>query len=79
MAKDKTATNVVVKTSGQLAKELELPEAITVQIDGQSIICSLREFSSGSKGYNANGKVLIGGKKFQVSGNMILVGSKPQV
>lgn len=78
MAKQKTADEKVAKTSAQLAKELELPEAITVQIDGQAIICSLREFSSGSKGYNANGKVLIGGKKFQVSGNVILVGSKPQ-
>ncbi len=78
MAKDKKTENQAVKTATQLAKELELPEAITVQVDGQVLICTLREFSSGSKGYNANGKVLIGGKKFQVSGNMILVGSKPQ-
>lgn len=76
MAKDKPTKEKTEKTSSQLAKELGVPEAITVQIDGQSIICSLREFSSGNKGYNANGKVLVGGKKCQVSGNIIIIGSK---
>ena len=59
MAK-KTETAPEVKTIAQLAKELGVPENIVVVIDGQSVICSLREFSSGNKGYNANGKVLVG-------------------
>ncbi len=75
MAK-KTDATPEVKTIAQLAKELGVPENITLQIDGQSVICSLREFSSGNKGYNANGKVLVGGKRCQVSGNIIIIGSK---
>ena len=75
MAK-KTETAPAVQTTTQLAKELGVPENIVVQIEGQSVICSLREFSSGNKGYNANGKVLVGGKKCQVSGNIIIIGSK---
>lgn len=75
MAK-KTEATPAVKTTAQLAKELGVPENIIVVIDGQNVICSLREFSSGNKGYNANGKVLVGGKKCQVSGNIIIIGSK---
>lgn len=56
----------------------DLPQNIAIVINGdQQTIGSWKEFKSGSLGYNANGKVLIGGQKFQLSCNLVLVGSKP--
>lgn len=56
----------------------DLPQNIAILINGdQQVIGSWKEFKSGSLGYNANGKVLIDGQKFQLSCNLVLVGSKP--
>lgn len=56
----------------------DLPQNIAIVINGdQQVIGSWKEFKSGSLGYNANGKVLIDGQKFQLSCNLVLVGSKP--
>lgn len=56
----------------------DLPQNIAIVINGdQQVIGSWKEFKSGSLGYNANGKVLIEGQKFQLSCNLVLVGSKP--
>jgi hypothetical protein len=49
---------------------------IAIQVEGQSVVCTPRQFSSGSVGYNASGKVLIDGHKVQVGGNLVVVGSK---
>ena len=54
----------------------DAPPAITVTVDGQSIVGDKKEFSSGSVGWNVTGKVVIGGVKCQVSANIIIVGSK---
>lgn len=35
-----------------------------------------KRFATGSAGYNANGKVMIDGKLYQVSCNLVLIGSK---
>ena len=37
-----------------------------------------RTFSTGSRGYGANGKVVIDGKRHQVSLNVVEIGSRPQ-
>lgn len=55
------------------------PQAITVTMEGNTLGAEYRTFSSGSQGYYATGKVYIGGKKFQVSCSVVLVGSKPTV
>jgi len=60
---------------------VRFPETITLNgtlPDGAHVelVLAKRAFSTGSYGYGANGKVLIGGERFQVSANATLVGSK---
>jgi hypothetical protein len=46
-------------------------------ISGQSIAATAKKFSTGSVGYNLNGKVtLADGTRLQVTGNAIVIGSK---
>ena len=59
---------------------------ITIAVDGENVAkipASVRSkatklFSSGSCGYNATGKVAIGGKDHQLGFNLIEIGSKPE-
>ena len=37
-----------------------------------------KEFSTGSRGYTINGKITIAGKRHQVGGNLVEIGSKPK-
>ena len=37
-----------------------------------------KDFSTGSRGYTLNGKITIAGKKHQVGGNLVEIGSKPK-
>jgi|APGre2960657373_1045057.scaffolds.fasta_scaffold26193_2 hypothetical protein len=46
-------------------------------ISGQTIAATARKFSTGSVGYNLNGKVVLAdGTRLQVTGNAIVIGSK---
>lgn len=56
----------------------KLPESVSVVFDGQTLVGEHKGFSSGSLGYNVNGKVIIGGIRCQVSCNIIAIGSKPK-
>ena len=50
---------------------------ITPLISGQPIAATRKKFSTGSVGYNLNGKVtLADGTRLQVTGNAIVIGSK---
>ena len=53
-------------------------QSISVSVEGQGVVGTIREFSTGSIGYNVNGKVVIDGHKCQVTGNIVIVGSKPE-
>jgi hypothetical protein len=55
--------------------------SITVAIDGIPVVANVKVFSTGSVGYNANGKItlpLANGEvvKYQLSLNLTAVGSK---
>lgn len=56
--------------------------SIMVEVNGQPIVAKVKEFSTGSFGYNAAGKVTVkvAGKPvvLQVACNLIAVGSKPE-
>lgn len=56
-------------------KELE---NFIVKIMEQDIICSKKEFKSGSRGFYGNGKILIEDKKYQVGLILTEVGTKPK-
>ena len=53
-----------------------------IRVDNGNMIGSIhlgrKTFSTGSVGYNGNGKVFVGNKKHQVSLNLVEVGSKPK-
>ena len=75
-AKKKSSKDSKAETS-KAVDTSEMSEMIPVVIAGQSLTGIFREFSSGSKGYNVNGKIIIDGLKCQVSANIVVVGSKP--
>jgi hypothetical protein len=52
-----------IEVDGVLAGTIELKE---------------RTFSTGSRGYYGNGKIVIDGKRYQVGANIVEIGSKPK-
>lgn len=51
--------------------------ALAVTIAGQSLATSdLRTFASGKRGWNLTGKVVVDGKRVQVSGNFVILEPK---
>ena len=44
---------------------------------GQILVADTREFKTGSRGYYGSGKIVIDGKRYQVSCNVVEIGSKP--
>ena len=58
----------------------EQPNLVTIQLNGskQSFILNAKTFSTGSKGFNASGKLPVGDKNYQVSVNCVEIGSKPK-
>lgn len=49
--------------------------AAAFQVGGVQLV--EKTFSTGSRGFNANGKVTIDGKRYQLSANLVEIGSKP--
>jgi hypothetical protein len=85
MAKSKTETDPKATPKCPLSLEdfrKKAPGILEVRVDGQPLLAEKKEFSTGSFGYAATGKitVVIDGKpvKLQVSANFVAVGSKPQ-
>lgn len=79
MAKKEKEKKVKVEKAKQLPTKKQLDDAVSaivVAVDGQQIAGSKKAFSSGSVGWNANGKVVISGLTCQVSCNVVIVGSK---
>ena len=49
-------------------------------IDGveQVVGLSTKNFSTGSKGFNGTGKMVVNGKRYQIGINVVEIGSKPK-
>lgn len=69
----------------QATRNHTLPEGatltLTVEVEGRTVTLSgkVKEFSTGSLGFTVNGKADgEEGRRYQVSGNVILIDSKPQ-
>jgi len=58
----------------------EQPNMVTIQLcgDKQNFIIDKKDFKTGSRGYYGTGKMVAGGKKYQVSINVVEIGSKPK-
>ena len=52
----------------------------TIQLNGQKqdFILDKKDFKTGSKGYYGVGKMVAGGKKYQVNVQIVEIGSKPK-
>ncbi len=52
----------------------------TIQLcgDKQNFIIDKKDFKTGSKGYYGTGKMLAGGKRYQISIQVVEIGSKPK-
>jgi hypothetical protein len=49
-----------------------------VSVDGQMLNAMPKEFSTGSKGYHASGKLLLDGSMCQANIILTIIGSKPK-
>jgi hypothetical protein len=52
--------------------------AIQLNGDKQSFIIDKKDFKTGSKGFYGQGKMVAGGKKYQVQIQCVEIGSKPK-
>jgi hypothetical protein len=52
--------------------------AIQLKGDKQNFILDKKDFKTGSTGYYAQGKMVAGGKKYQVQIQCVEIGSKPK-
>lgn len=52
----------------------------TIQLNGekQSFVLNKKDFKTGSRGYHATGKMMAGGKNYQVNIQCVEIGSKPK-
>ncbi len=52
--------------------------AIQLCGDKQNFILDKKDFKTGSKGYYGQGKMVAGGKKYQINIQVVEIGSKPK-
>jgi hypothetical protein len=52
--------------------------AIQLCGDKQNFILDKKDFKTGSKGYYGTGKMVAGGKRYQISIQVVEIGSKPK-
>lgn len=58
----------------------EYADTIAINVAGQNLLGSFKEFKTKSVGYFASGKVLLpDGSKLQVSVNAVIIGTKPVI
>ena len=52
----------------------------TIQLEGEktNFLLSKKNFSTGSRGFYGNGKMMAGGKNYQVQIQCVEIGSKPK-
>jgi hypothetical protein len=69
----------LIPTIGE-TKMSEQPNMATIQLNGdkQNFIIDKKDFKTGSRGYYGTGKMVAGGKKYQISIQVVEIGSKPK-
>ncbi|MCW4006917.1 MAG: hypothetical protein NWF04_10070 [Candidatus Bathyarchaeota archaeon] len=55
-------------------------DVATVQLNGekQNFLLSKKDFKTGSRGYHSQGKMMAGGKNYQINILCVEIGSKPK-
>ena len=67
-------------TNGKVTRRMSEVNIATIQLEGekQNFILTKKDFKTGSKGYHAQGKMLAGGKNYQINILCVEIGSKPK-
>ena len=71
----------MANTDNKAPKSLQMKITDSDGKEWGTIVASEKTFSTGSKGFYANGKIVNpenGEARYQISGNIILIGSKPE-
>ena len=60
--------------------EMSDVDIATIQLNGEkaNFILSKKDFKTGSRGYHAQGKMMSGGKNYQINILCVEIGSKPK-
>jgi hypothetical protein len=55
-------------------------DMVTIELNGEKMnfLLGVKDFKTGSRGYHAQGKMVSGGKKYQVNILVVEIGSKPK-
>ena len=66
--------------NGKVMRRMSEVNIATIQLEGekQNFILAKKDFKTGSKGYHAQGKMLAGGKNYQINILCVEIGSKPK-
>lgn len=57
----------------------DIVDNVNVSVEGQTVIALPRTFSTGSTGYQASGKLVLDGRRYQATILLVEIGSKPAV
>ena len=70
----------IIRNNGDEHKMSEQPNMATIQLNGdkQNFIIDKKDFKTGSRGYYGTGKMVAAGKKYQISIQVVEIGSKPK-
>ena len=61
------------------SETVEKPKSVKATFETfGDVLATEKTFSTGSRGYYGSGKIEIAGKRYQVSLNIVEIGSKPQ-
>jgi hypothetical protein len=71
--------SIIIPNNGDLTMS-DQPNIATIQLNGdkQNFIIDKKNFKTGSKGYYGTGKMVAAGKKYQISIQVVEIGSKPK-
>jgi hypothetical protein len=67
-------------TQDRCLRMSEQTNIATIQLNGdkQNFVIDKKDFKTGSRGYYGTGKMVAGGKKYQISIQVVEIGSKPK-
>jgi len=67
----------IIKVTLKMSNDVNMA---TLQLNGdkQNFILDKKDFKTGSRGYYGTGKMVAGGKKYQISIQAVEIGSKPK-
>ena len=72
--------NVIIIRHRMVYKMSDNVDIVTIELNGEKMnfLLGKKDFKTGSRGYHAQGKMMSGGKNYQVNILVVEIGSKPK-